>query len=317
MIEMARVRCLRCFLVALLAAGLVQTFVASPRDAAASRRGTHRPPRTLRRVDGAEVDATEAEDEVQVWKDAYQLELERADLLDEQLKVGLDRLGELSTGLREEFEGCLLDLEKVPEKPADSEAAKWSEAYMGIRHCNEQLELKITEIREKISQKEDEKSGDYYGWTSTMDLDPIKYKGIKFTDIQLDRYNREKGSSFYFLELQMPLGLQLEEVEVDGVGTVIQVTEIVDGGSAKEDKSIRVGDYLRAVTTPQRKLSGEEGEEGDITETFGASAGEQTKAVLVIPRGFPFQRVMDEISENKKLDGYAGLVFERPFVEDE
>eukprot|EP00435_Cladocopium_sp_Y103_P014070 s882_g3.t1 len=325
------------------------------------------------------------------------------------------RLGELSNGLREEFEGCLLDLEKVPEKPADSEAAKWSEAYMGIRHCNEQLELKITEIREKISQKdeaisqklsstrtllstarrlrasvsdaefaahtarqrataaqaaqtaedegllrealarlrgepvelqvanalaqhagllpsgkadpdpvpplvemagtvhekmlqtamvspgdspgdtlwsrhlvelawisesqepfdqggvlpsvspdelEDEKSGDYYGWTATMDLGPIKYKGIKFTDIQLDRYNREKGSSFYFLELQMPLGLQLEEVEVDGVGTVIQVTEIVDGGSAKEDKSIRVGDYLRAITTPQRKLSGEEGEEG-------------------------------------------------------
>lgn len=270
-----------------------------------------------RRVEGAVVDATEAEDEVQVWKDAYQLELERADLLDEQLKAGLDRLGELSAGLREEFEGCLLDLEKVPEKPASSEAAKWSEAYMGIRHCNEQLELKITEIREKISQKEDEKSGDYYGWTTTMDLGPIKYKGIKFTDIQLDRYNRQQGSSFYFLELQLPLGLSLAEVEVDGVGTVIQVLEVVDGGSAKEDGSIRAGDYLRAITTPQRKLSGEDGEEGDIAETFGASAGEQTKAVLVIPRGFPFQRVMDEISENKKVDSFAGLVFERPFISEE
>ena len=31
--------------------------------------------------------------QVQVWKDAYQLELERAELLDEQLKVGLDRRG--------------------------------------------------------------------------------------------------------------------------------------------------------------------------------------------------------------------------------
>ena len=25
--------------------------------------------------------------------------------------------------------------------------------------------------------QEDEKSGDYYGWTATMDLGPIKYKG--------------------------------------------------------------------------------------------------------------------------------------------
>eukprot|EP00435_Cladocopium_sp_Y103_P030627 s1972_g7.t1 len=73
---MARVRWARCFLAALLAAGLVQTFVSSPR--------THRPnraarpaPRTLRHVDGAVVDATEADDEVQVWKDAYQLELDR------------------------------------------------------------------------------------------------------------------------------------------------------------------------------------------------------------------------------------------------
>ena len=48
-----------------------------------------------------------------------------------------------------------------------------------------------------------------------------------------------QGSSFYFLELPLPLGLALEELEVDGVGTVIQVTEIVEGGSAKEDGSIR------------------------------------------------------------------------------
>lgn len=270
-------------------------------------------------MDGALVDATEeSEEEVQVWKDAYQLELERADLLDEQLKAGLDRLGELSAGLRDEFEGCLVDLEKVPETPETSEAARWSEAFTGIRRCNEQLELKITEIRERITEKEDEKNGDYYSWTATMDLGPIKYKGIKFTDIQLDRYHRQKGSSFYFLELPMPMGVSLEEVEVDGVGTVIQVTDLVDGGSAKEDGSIRVGDYLRAITTPQRKLTGgEEGEEGGMAEALGASAGEQTKAVLVIPRGFPFQRVIDEIAENNKMDSYVGLVFERPFVDQD
>ncbi|CAJ1362257.1 unnamed protein product [Effrenium voratum] len=110
-----------------------------------------------------------------------------------------------------------------------------------------------------------------------------------------------------------PLGLALEEVEVEGVGTVIQVVEVVEGGSALVDGSIRVGDYLRAVTTPQRRLSGDEGEEGDVLETFGASAGEQTKAVLVIPRGFPFNKVMDEIADNRRLDSYVGLVFERPF----
>ncbi|CAK9107013.1 unnamed protein product [Durusdinium trenchii] len=79
-----------------------------------------------------------------------------------------------------------------------------------------------------------------------------------------------------------------------------------------------VGDYLRAITTPQRKLTGgEEGEEGGMAEALGASAGEQTKAVLVIPRGFPFQRVIDEIAENNKMDSYVGLVFERPFVDQD
>eukprot|EP00913_Durusdinium_trenchii_P035839 g33537.t1 len=63
-------------------------------------------------------------------------------------------LGELSAGLRDEFEGCLVDLEKVPETPETSEAARWSEAFTGIRRCNEQLELKITEIRERITEKE-------------------------------------------------------------------------------------------------------------------------------------------------------------------
>ncbi|CAE7887291.1 unnamed protein product, partial [Symbiodinium sp. KB8] len=110
-----------------------------------------------------------------------------------------------------------------------------------------------------------------------MDLGPIAFKGIRFTDIQFDRYHREKGSSFYFVELKMPLGLQLEEVEIEGIGRVIQVTDIVEGSSAFNDGSIRKGDFLRAVTTPQRKLSGEQGEEGDITETFGVNAGQQTK----------------------------------------
>ncbi|CAE7670146.1 unnamed protein product, partial [Symbiodinium microadriaticum] len=58
-----------------------------------------------------------------------------------------------------------------------------------------------------------------------------------------------------------PLGLQLEEVEIEGIGRVIQVTDIVEGSSAFNDGSIRKGDFLRAVTTPQRKLSGEQGEE--------------------------------------------------------
>jgi len=275
-----------------------------------------RAPGVARRVDGAVVEAEPEEDEVEVWQEAYALELERAELLDAQLQQGLGRLQELSATLKEEFEGCLVDLEEAPEKPDATEAAKWSEAYLGIRKCNEQLELKVNELKAKISEKEDEKTGDYYGWTARMDLGPIAFKGIRFTDIQFDRYHREKGSSFYFVELKMPLGLQLEEVEIEGIGRVIQVTDIVEGSSAFNDGSIRKGDFLRAVTTPQRKLSGEEGEEGDISETFGVNAGQQTKAVLVIPRNFPFQKVLEEISENQRLDSLAGLAFERPFNDE-
>ncbi|OLP77534.1 hypothetical protein AK812_SmicGene42396 [Symbiodinium microadriaticum] len=489
---------------------------------------------------------------VQVDWNRYALELERAELLDAQLQQGLERLQELSATLKEEFEGCLVDLEEAPEKPDATEAAKWSQAYLGIRKCNEQLELKVSELKAKISEKEDEKTGDYYGWTARgvtaalaavlgdgsvvtwgsadwggdssavqdqlrdvqqiqascgafaailgngsvvtwgdaddggdssavqeqlrdvqqiqasnyafaailgdgsvvtwgdadyggdcsavqhqlknvqqiqasirafaailgdgsvvtwghafrgMDLGPIAFKGIRFTDIQFDRYHREKGSSFYFVELKMqglvladqPFGNGVEKTSYGSDGTKImataaraeertristfqstlaethkgnlqlatvfkkitqlssglepifqhvgvaiqsmqniaqafpsyhrsegteaisnrrKVTDIVEGSSAFNDGSIRKGDFLRAVTTPQRKLSGEQGEEGDITETFGVNAGQQTKAVLVIPRNFPFQKVLEEISENQRLDSMAGLAFERPFNDE-
>ncbi|CAE8742227.1 unnamed protein product [Polarella glacialis] len=261
------------------------------------------------------VQAEEEEDEVEVWQQAFALETERSQLLDEQIQNELEKLGALSAELRKEFEGCKVDLE-VPSKPASADSSQWSEAYMALRRCNEQMELRISEIRAKASEKESQTSGDFFSYSLTMELGPIRHKGTKFKDIKFDRYNMGKGSKFFFVELSMPLGVKLEEQEIEGVGSVIVVAEIVDGGSVATEGSVRVGDYLRAVTTPQRRMAqNEEGEgEGDLSDAVGFGAGETTKAVLVMPRGFPFGKVMEEISKNKQMDSYAGLAFERPFT---
>jgi len=263
----------------------------------------------------------DAEDELKVWREAYALEEDRADLLAASFESALEQLGDLSKELRLEFEGCLVDLEKAPAKPASDEAGMWSEAYLGIRRCNEQLELKIDEVKAKVSEKESEKSGDFQSLTHNMDIGPIRLKGITFKDMKFDRYNREKGSKFYFIELPMPLGVRLEPTEIQSglrVGNAIQVAELVEGGSALGDGSIRVGDYLRAVTVVQRQMKmgmndeGEE-EEPELIDVVGVGAGQVTKSIHVFPEGFPLEEVTKEMTSNKRMDGYCGMVFERPF----
>merc|ERR1719220_1488627 len=96
----------------------------------------------------------------------------------------------------------------------------------------------------------------------------------------------------------------------------VEVTEVVDGGSAAKDGRIRAGDYLRCITVPKRKLTtDDEGEEsGSFAESIGISAGQQTKALLVIPTqsSFPFEQVLDDMKSNTQMDGYVGMVLERP-----
>eukprot|EP00913_Durusdinium_trenchii_P014770 g13855.t1 len=80
-------QCKDVYLSAVMLIGLITGAVFDGSDQELTR--FHQVPVVVRHVDGALVDATEeSEEEVQVWKDAYQLELERADLLDEQLKAG-------------------------------------------------------------------------------------------------------------------------------------------------------------------------------------------------------------------------------------
>eukprot|EP00930_Biecheleria_cincta_P087935 TRINITY_DN77173_c0_g1_i1.p1 TRINITY_DN77173_c0_g1~~TRINITY_DN77173_c0_g1_i1.p1 ORF type:complete len:337 (+),score=58.61 TRINITY_DN77173_c0_g1_i1:61-1071(+) len=249
------------------------------------------------------------EDETTIWREAYVLETERAELLNFQLQTELRTLGEMSEALLSEFEGCLTELDDAPSKPESEEASKWCEAYQGLKRCNEQLELQISSIRARIFERESQTGPESRSLSVTMDLGPIKFRGIKFKDMKFDRYSRETGSSFYFVELPMPLGVQLEERTDDILGRVIEVTSLVDGGSAAADGTIRVGDILRAITTPRRQVK--ELEEGGNVERGGV---DETKAAFTIPRDdYPFAEVMEQIGANKKLDSYAGLAFERPF----
>lgn len=263
---------------------------------------------------------------MEVWREAYKLEADRAELIDAQLKSELDKMGEVSAELLEEFEGCMVDLEPLPQRPVSEAAAEWAEAYLAIRRCNEKSELQLTEMRSKLMAKCDEQRTAYTP-SVTQDFGPIRYQGIKFKGITFPRFAAESGSSIFFVELRMPLGLKLEEntLTPGGSGAVraIEVGDVIEGGSAFGDGRVRPGDYVRCITVPQRRLGQNEELEDEAGGGFdglgvalGASAGQLTKALLVIPStsSFPFERVLDEIQRNRELDGYVGLVVERPFA---
>lgn len=249
------------------------------------------------------------EDETTIWREAYVLETERAELLNFQLQTELRSLGELSDELLSEFEGCLTQLDDAPSKPDNEEASKWCEAYQGLKRCNGQLELQISQARSRIQERLSQTGPESRSLSVTMELGPIQFRGLKFKDLKFDRYSRETGSSFYFVELPMPLGVELEERTDETLGRVIEVTGLVDGGSAAADGTIRVGDILRAITTPRQQVK--ELEEGGNVERGGV---DETKAAFTIPQDdYPFAKVMEQIGANKKLDSYAGMAFERPF----
>lgn len=266
----------------------------------------------------------EPDDEMEVWREAYKLEADRAELIDAQLKAELSKLGEVSEKLLEEFEGCLVDLDPLPTQPESEVANEWAQAYLAIRRCNEQLELKLSEVRSKLQEKGAEHEASVAS-SVTEDYGPIRHQGITFKDITFPRFSTETGSSIYFLELPMPLGLKLQETMVQPRGSVaaraVEVTEVLDGGSAGKDGRIRPGDYVRCITVPKRRLNANDELEGEaggsldgVSAAFGVGAGQLTKALLVIPTSssFPFERVLEDIQKNKELDGYVAMVLERP-----
>lgn len=250
----------------------------------------------------------EEEDEITIWRQAYILEEERAELLNFQLQTELRTLGELSDELQSEFEGCLTQLDDAPSKPGSEEASKWCDAYKGLKRCNEQLELQIGSMRSRISERQSQTGPESRTLSVTMDLGPIQFRGITFKNVKFDRYSRETGSMFYFVELPMPLGVQLEERTDETLGRVIEVTSLLDGGFAKVEGTIQTGDILRAVTTPRKQVK--ELEDGGNVEKGGV---DETKAAFTIPQDHPFAELMEQISANNKLDSYVGLAFERPF----
>lgn len=301
-------------------------------EAVETRPGLRRPVLPQRRQPrAAQAAATQAQivepstpnEETEVWREAYDLEAERSELIAAQLEAELARVGDLSTQLREEFEGCLVDLDPAPLKPESEAANEWAQAYAAIRRCNEQSELQLTELRSKIQERgaaaDDAKKPEV-----TLDFGPIRHMGITFKGITFKRFGSASGSKIFFVELLMPLGLRLEETAVElrtgGVARAVEVGEVVEGGSAFKDSRVRKGDYLRAITVPQRRLSrdnqqGQEEEVGNFVESIGVGAGNLEKALLVIPleSSFPFERVMEDIQKNRQIDNLVGMVFERPF----
>lgn len=253
-------------------------------------------------------DASDTEDETKLWQEAYELELDRSELLNSQLDSELSKLGEISQDLKGEYEGCLLDLDTATKRPETSESDKWAEAYTNLRRCNEQLELKLEEVKSTVSNRAP--AGFSTKPSLTMTVGPIRYKGIKFKELAMNRYFREKGSSFYFVELEFPLGIKMEEsiMDIEGPTRVVQVTEIADGSSAAKDGRVKVGDFLRAVTVVKEKPRSKDAEIRGFPE--------KTKAVMIIPassKKVPFPELLAEMKGNQDIDEFVGLVLERPY----
>jgi len=202
-------------------------------------------------------------------------------------------------------------------------ANEWAEAYLAIRKCNEQSELKMTELRAKFQLRIEEQVTSMAPEVK-QDFGPISYKGITFKDTKFPRFAAQNGSSIFFLELPLPLGLSLAErvlqPQDSAPARAVEVEGVLEGGSAFEDGRVQPGDLLRCITVPKRKVtSNEEVQEGEEPDTefavgLGLSAGDLTKALLVIPStsSFPFERVLEEMQANRNADNRVGMVFERP-----
>jgi len=171
--------------------------------------------------------AAEEAADTAVWKEAYDLELERNSLLRDQLEsVGFDEESQLP-----EIEECTID---------------WADNYDKISACNKQLEEALrkyetdTNIRPEL---QDQRS-------MAAVLPNIFYvileNGVQ-ASIELSRFYG-KNAAFYLFQAPMPLGLNITKMSDGPLQNAFVIQNVVEGGSAESSGLVLPGDVVQAVS---------------------------------------------------------------------
>jgi len=161
-----------------------------------------------------------------VWKEAYDLELERNSLLRDQLKsVGFEEDSKLP-----EIEECSID---------------WADNYEKIAACNKQLEEALRGYEAETNKRpiQDQRS-------MAAVLPNIFYvvleNGVQ-ASIELSRFYG-KNAAFYLFQAPMPLGLNITKMSDGPLQNAFVVQNVVEGGSAEASRLVLPGDVVQAVS---------------------------------------------------------------------
>lgn len=250
-------------------------------------RGARRPPPTRLRAGGADAG---------VWKEAYDVELQRNGLLRDQLR-------DLSSDAEAPGAFDPSDLEEC--------AVDWEGTYERISECNRALEQQVQELQGRTRPKEE--VVDLLARVPVVLTVPLPRQGgnAGSASVELLRF-LGSSSSFFALTASLPLGLNLTK-ETDGaLNGAFLVRDVLPGGSAAASGQVVEGDVLQAMTiVPERMDMGVKTE--DFASTFVARLSNDKQAVVDACFFNTATDLVDALRSNAVFgdDGKLVLVFER------
>mmetsp|Transcript_2089 Transcript_2089/g.6822 ORF Transcript_2089/g.6822 Transcript_2089/m.6822 type:complete len:320 (+) Transcript_2089:33-992(+) len=169
------------------------------------------------------------------WKEAYDLEVERNQLLRDQLQ---------SLGVKT----LLLDPE-APQPRSELEACEvdWAQNYEQLAECNRALEAELRGPGAAQPPSPPATATAVAVATGPAKLTvPVGEQGATET-IELSRFFGDTGA-FYALQAQLPLGLNLTKRDSGSLFGAFVVEDVLPGGAAEASGEVRPGDILQALT---------------------------------------------------------------------
>jgi len=179
--------------------------------------------------------ATDAAKEEETWREAYELELERNELLRDQLQS----LGVKSLLLQEQPSALA-----VPEECA----IDWADSYGRLAECNRALEAELRGGAGQQAKGAGLQGGQGAEATALPAVFQVRLpEAGTQEELELSPFFG-RGSAFYSVEARLPLGLSLTKQGSGQLCGAFLVDDVLEGGSAKASGKILAGDILQALT---------------------------------------------------------------------